>query len=149
MVTPGAVVVFRATSDEVTTQGLAAKVLTGKLTACTTPLPGATSFYYWEGKLEQEYEIQVLLKADLARQQVLLDCPKSHHPYQTPELLVLPIIHGNNGYFSWPTALLRWSCYHAARQPPPGYSTRRGARTSYPLTRPSPLTFSGSSTMST
>lgn len=34
----------------------------GKLAACATLLPGATSLYYWEGKLEQEYEVQMILK---------------------------------------------------------------------------------------
>lgn len=79
----------------------------GKLAACATLLPGATSLYYWEGKLEQEYEVQMLLKTDLAHQQALLDCLKSHHPYQTPELLVLPVIHGDNDYLSWLNASLR------------------------------------------
>lgn len=41
---------------------LAAKVLAEKLAACATLLPGATSLYYWEGKLEQEYEVQMILK---------------------------------------------------------------------------------------
>jgi hypothetical protein len=58
-------------------------------------------------KLEQEYEVQMLLKTDLAHQQALLDCLKSHHPYQTPELLVLPVTHGDNDYLSWLTASLR------------------------------------------
>lgn len=58
-------------------------------------------------KLEQEYEVQMLLKTDLAHQQALLDCLKSHHPYQTPELLVLPVTYGDNDYLSWLTASLR------------------------------------------
>jgi hypothetical protein len=63
--------------------------------------------YYWEGKLEQEYEVQMLLKTDRAHQQALLDCLKSHHPYQTPELLVLPVTHGDTDYLSWLNASLR------------------------------------------
>ncbi len=88
-------------------EDLAAKALAEKVAACATLLPGATSLYYWEGKLEQEYEVQMLLKTDLAHQQALLDCLKSHHPYQTPELLVLPVTHGDNDYLSWLTASLR------------------------------------------
>ena len=37
-------------------------MLAEKLAACVTLLPGATSLYYWEGKLEQEYEVQMILK---------------------------------------------------------------------------------------
>ncbi len=149
MTTPDAVVVLCTAPDEATAQDLAAKALAEKVAACATLLPGATSLYYWEGKLEQEYEVQMLLKTDLAHQQALLDCLKSHHPYQTPELLVLPVTHGNNDYLSWLTASLRSSCCCAAHQPPPGYSTRRGARTSCLLIKLSPLTFSSNSMTST
>ncbi|XNM69589.1 divalent cation tolerance protein CutA [Escherichia coli] len=81
-------------------------MLAEKLAACATLLPGATSLYYWEGKLEQEYEVQMLLKptdppASAARP------PKAHHPYQTPELLVLPVTHADTDYLSWLNASLR------------------------------------------
>ncbi|SPZ73290.1 divalent-cation tolerance protein CutA [Shigella boydii] len=66
-------------------------MLAEKLAACATLNPGATSLYYWEGKLEQEYEVQMILKTTVSHQQALLECLKSHHPYQTPELLVLPV----------------------------------------------------------
>ena len=60
---PDAVVVLCTAPDEATAQDLAAKVLAEKLAACVTLLPGATSLYYWEGKLEQEYEdIQTMIQ---------------------------------------------------------------------------------------
>lgn len=102
-----AVVVLCTAPDEATAQDLAAKVLAEKLAACVTILPGATSLYYWEGKLEQEYEVQMLLKSNASLQQALFDCLKSHHPYQTPELLVLPVSHGDNDYLTWLNASLR------------------------------------------
>lgn len=101
------VVVLCTAPDEATAQDLAAKVLAEKLAACAPLIPGATSLYYWEGKLEQEYEVQMILKTDNAHQQALLECLKSHHPYQTPELLVLPVIHGDTDYLSWLNASLR------------------------------------------
>ena len=107
MNTRDAVVVLCTAPDEASAQDLAAKVLAEKWAACVTLLPGATSLYYWEGKLEQEYEVQMLLKTNRANQQALLDCLKSHHPYQTPELLVLPVLHGDNDYLTWLNASLR------------------------------------------
>ena len=100
------VVVLCTAPDEATAQDLAAKVLAEKLAACAT-FPGATSLYYWEGKLEQEYEVQMILKTTVSHQQALLECLKSHHPYQTPELLVLPVTHGDTDYLSWLNASLR------------------------------------------
>lgn len=107
MPTTQAVVILCTAPDEATAQELAALVLSEKLAACVTLLPGATSLYYWEGKMEQEYEVQMLLKSDIDHQQALLACLKSHHPYQTPELLVLPVTHGDSEYLSWLYASLR------------------------------------------
>lgn len=104
---PDAVVVLCTAPDEATAQELAGTVLAEKLAACVTILPGATSLYYWEGKLEQEYEVQLLLKTDTAHLQALFASIKSHHPYQTPELLALPVTHGDYDYLSWLNASLR------------------------------------------
>ena len=143
MNTPDAVVVLCTAPDEASAQDLAAKVLDEKLAACVTLLPGATSLYYWEGKLEQEYEVQMLLKTNLTNQQALLDCLKSHHPYQTPELLVLPVVHGDNDYLSWLNA-----CCCAARQLLPDCLTHPAVRTLFLPTRRSFSTFSKTSTIS-
>lgn len=107
MPTTQAVVILCTAPDEATAQELAALVLAEKLAACVTLLPGATSLYYWEGKMEQEYEVQMLLKSDIEHQEALLACLKSHHPYQPPELLVLPVTHGDSEYLSWLYASLR------------------------------------------
>lgn len=101
-----AIVILCTAPDEASAQELAARVLGEKLAACATLLPGATSLYYWEGKLQQEYEVQMLFKSDRQHQQALLTYLKQHHPYQTPELLVLPVMAGDKEYLSWINASL-------------------------------------------
>ncbi|SMB49786.1 divalent cation tolerance protein CutA [Serratia proteamaculans] len=101
-----AVVILCTAPDEGTAQDLAARVLGEKLAACVTLLPGASSLYYWEGKLEQEYEVQMLFKSDRRHQDALLNSLKQHHPYQTPELLVLPVMAGDKDYLLWINASL-------------------------------------------
>lgn len=101
-----AVVILCTAPDEATAQDLAARILGEKLAACATLLPGATSLYYWEGKLEQEYEVQMLFKSDRRHQDALLNTLKQHHPYQTPELLVLPVMAGDKDYLLWINASL-------------------------------------------
>jgi len=102
-----AVVILCTAPDEATAQDLAARVLGEKLAACATLLPGVTSLYYWEGKLEQEYEVQILFKSDRRHQDALLNTLKQHHPYQTPELLVLPVMAGDKDYLLWINASLK------------------------------------------
>ncbi|MGL4684673.1 MAG: divalent cation tolerance protein CutA [Hafnia alvei] len=102
-----AIVVLCTAPDEACAQQLASLALSEKLAACVTLLPGASPMYYWEGKLEQEYEVQMILKSERSHQEALLSFLKQHHPYQTPELLVLPVHAGDKDYLSWLNASLR------------------------------------------
>ena len=96
-----AVVILCTAPDEACARQLAAQALEAKLAACVTLLPGATSLYVWQGKLEQASEVQLLLKSDTTHQQALMDLLKREHPYDVPELLALPVQHGDSEYLSW------------------------------------------------
>ncbi len=100
------VVILCTAPDEASAHDLAARLLDKKLAACVTMLPGALSMYCWEGKLEQQHEIQMLIKSHVRHQQALMTLIKSHHPYHTPELLVLPVLGGDPDYLSWLNASL-------------------------------------------
>lgn len=102
-----AVVVLCTAPDDATANALAQQALDAQLAACVTLLPGATSLYVWQGKLERNAEVQMLLKSSEAHQQALIELLKAAHPYDTPELLVLPVTHGESEYLSWLSASLR------------------------------------------
>ncbi|EHD23229.1 MULTISPECIES: divalent cation tolerance protein CutA [Brenneria] len=102
-----AVVILCTAPDETCAQRLAVSLLAVPLAACVTLFPGARSLYYWQGRLEQQSEVQMLIKSDASHQQALLDHLKQHHPYQTPELLVLPVLGGDSDYLTWLNASLR------------------------------------------
>ncbi|PWC15540.1 divalent cation tolerance protein CutA [Brenneria roseae subsp. roseae] len=102
-----AVVILCTAPDESCAQQLARLLLEAQLAACVTLLPGAQSLYYWEGRLEQQTEVQMLIKSDISHQQALLAHLKHHHPYETPELLVLPVVGGDSDYLTWLNASLR------------------------------------------
>lgn len=101
-----AIVVLCTAPDEPVAQQLATGVLNAGLAACVTLLPGAHSFYLWEGKLEQQKEVQLVIKSDTLHQDALLQHLKQRHPYQTPELLVVPLTDGDKDYLTWLTASL-------------------------------------------
>lgn len=101
MNTPQAVIVLCTAPDQATAEALATQALDARLAACVTMLPGATSFYLWQGKREQASEIQMLLKCAPSHQQALIELLKAAHPYDVPELLVLPVQSGDSEYLSW------------------------------------------------
>ncbi|MGL9774619.1 MAG: divalent cation tolerance protein CutA [Sodalis sp. (in: enterobacteria)] len=104
---PGWRLILCTAPDDACACAIARRLLADKLAACVTVLPGATSLYYWQDALEQEAEVQLLIKSHAAQQQAVFAQIKAHHPYQTPELLVLPVIGGDPDYLSWLNDVLR------------------------------------------
>lgn len=95
------------TPDKKSACTIAQKLLDDKLAACVTLLPKAVSFYYWHGILEQQNEVQMLIKSNTSLQQVVFEQIKAHHPYQVPELLVIPVTGIDPDYLSWLNEFLR------------------------------------------
>lgn len=69
--------------------------------ACGTVLPGGTSVYRWEGKVQEAQEALVLLKCSGAVLDPLLARVKELHSYEVPEILVLPVAGGHAPYLAW------------------------------------------------
>ncbi|MGD8925297.1 MAG: divalent-cation tolerance protein CutA [Thioalkalispiraceae bacterium] len=87
--------------DEDQARDIAEMLVTEKLAACINILPMMTSIYEWEGKVEQGEEHLLLIKTDQhsieAIQNVILDV----HPYELPEIVVVPIVGGYEPYLKW------------------------------------------------
>ena len=75
-----------------------------RLVACGTVIPGATSIYRWNGAIEETAEVVILLKTRVERWAELKDVFPSLHPYDVPELIVVPIAGGHRPYLDWLSA---------------------------------------------
>ena len=72
-----------------------------RLVACGTVVPGATSIYRWRGAVEEQAEALVVLKTTSERWADLEAAFPSLHPYEVPELVVLPVVAGHGPYLDW------------------------------------------------
>ncbi|MGQ0537732.1 MAG: divalent-cation tolerance protein CutA [Gemmatimonadaceae bacterium] len=79
-------------------------LLDRRLIACGTMLPGARSFYRWEGKVADEQEVVVLLKTRSAVYHAIEKAFVELHPYKVPELLALEVRAGFEKYVDWISA---------------------------------------------
>ena len=70
---------------------LAESAVRARLAACVNVIEGVRSFYMWEGALCDERELQLLLKTTRGRAGALRDLLTQQHPYDVPEILVLPV----------------------------------------------------------
>lgn len=75
-----------------------------RIIACGSVLPGATSIYRWKGTVEEAAETVVLMKTTAERRPDLERVLPELHPYEVPELIVLPIVGGHTPYLDWLSA---------------------------------------------
>ena len=71
------------------------------LAACVNLLENMTSIYKWEDKLEEGQEVVMIAKTRKALMAKLIETVKSHHSYDCPCILELPIQGGNPDFLSW------------------------------------------------
>lgn len=72
-----------------------------RLAACVNRLPGLTSAYLWQGKLEHAAETLLLIKTTNARFNALCERLREMHPYDLPEIIALPVTKGLPRYLQW------------------------------------------------
>jgi periplasmic divalent cation tolerance protein len=71
------------------------------LAACVNRLPGVKSWYRWEGRLNQDEEVLLLIKTVRARYPALESTIRKLHPYEVPEIIAIPITAGSEAYLAW------------------------------------------------
>jgi periplasmic divalent cation tolerance protein len=72
-----------------------------RLAACANVVPGIRSIYRWEGKVQDEPEVLLILKTTRARFEALRERVLALHPYRVPEVLALPVEAGSEAYLEW------------------------------------------------
>jgi len=72
-----------------------------RLAACVTLVPGVTSIYRWEGKLERSRECLLVIKSRGALSRRLVARVKELHTYSVPEVVTVRIASGNPAYLRW------------------------------------------------
>jgi len=82
---------------------VAAGLIEKRLAACCNLIPGLTSFFRWKGKKERSREFLLLIKTEGDRLEEVRNFLRTHHPYELPELIGLPIAAGDSRFLSWIT----------------------------------------------
>jgi len=90
--------------DAASAQILAALLVEQRLAACVNILAPCRSIYRWQGKVEDAQEVPLLIKTTAARYAALEAAIRTHHPYELPEIVAIPIQCGLPGYLAWVAA---------------------------------------------
>lgn len=94
-------VVLMTAPDPETARSLVRTLVEEELVACGTIAPAVTSIYRWAGKVEEATESLVIFKTTESGADRLMRRVPELHPYDVPELLVLPVEAGHPPYLDW------------------------------------------------
>lgn len=80
---------------------IAATLVDEGLAACVNLVPGLTSIYRWQGEIQRDAEVLLLIKTCEARLPELTHRVRELHPYELPELIAVPVSGGLPDYLEW------------------------------------------------
>ncbi len=72
-----------------------------RLAACVNIVPGVTSIYRWQERVDEEGEQLLVIKTVEANLDALRDALFARHPYDVPEFVVLPVASTSEAYGAW------------------------------------------------
>ena len=101
MTTTEAVVVLITFPMDADVRRFASALVGEGCAACVNILPEVESVYRWQGRVEQARERQLIVKTQRVGIDRLRRRVADLHPYDTPELVVLPVVDGDPRYLAW------------------------------------------------
>ena len=69
--------------------------------ACVNIIPGVRSIYRWKGEVCDDAELLMVMKTVRSRVEEVSQRVSELHPYETPELVALPMVGGLEAYLGW------------------------------------------------
>ena len=95
------IVVLCTAKSKEEAQDIAKQLVAFKLAACVNIIDQVQSIYSWEGKICEEAEVLMVIKTKKSLFEDLEKAIRTHHSYENPEIIALPIEKGSKPYLSW------------------------------------------------
>ena len=94
------VVIFITSTDE-EAHKIAEVLLNQRKVACVNIVPGVSSLFWWQDKIDSAQESLLIAKTKASQLNELVRLVREIHSYDIPEIIALPIIGGNQDYLEW------------------------------------------------
>ena len=95
------VIVYTTCGNITEAESIARNLIDNRLAACVNVVPGLLSYYRWQGKVENDTELLLMIKTAGNLIDEVRNALETLHSYDLPEMIVLPIIGGSPNYLEW------------------------------------------------
>ena len=72
-----------------------------RLAACVNVIDGMRSFYEWDGTLQEDREVVMIVKTRSSRVAEMTEAVKALHSYECPCIVELSVSGGNRAFLDW------------------------------------------------
>jgi periplasmic divalent cation tolerance protein len=97
----GYIVVYVTAPNEEEAGEIARSLVEDKLAGCVNIVKNMRSIYRWQGKIEDEDEVLMIVKTRKEHFAHIREMVKRLHSYSVPEIIALPIVAGSEDYLTW------------------------------------------------
>jgi periplasmic divalent cation tolerance protein len=84
-------ILYATAPDEGVAAALAEALVDARAAACVNIIPGMTSVYRWEGRIETAAEAVMIIKTTTALARRAREIVEHGHPYENPAILAVPV----------------------------------------------------------
>lgn len=98
---PPICLVFCTCPDEASARHIAGTLVTERHAACVNIVPGIVSVYRWQGSVENDAEVMLLVKTRKDALDRLTRRVQELHPYELPEIVAVGLDGGSGAYLDW------------------------------------------------
>ena len=101
MIEQDILVLLSTCPDAATAERMARELVAASLVACVNIVPGVRSIYLWNGAVQADEEVLMILKTTAGRLAAVRERLVALHPYDLPEIVALPVVDGHHPYLQW------------------------------------------------
>ena len=93
--------IYITTASQEEAEHIGRALVTERLVACVNILPQHLAIYWWEGRVQEDYEVVVIAKTRKELVDALVARVRELHSYTCPCVVALPITGGFDEYLGW------------------------------------------------
>lgn len=87
--------------DRSVASAITTALLEERLAACVNRVPGVKSSYRWEGHVQEDEELLLIIKTTADLYARVEDTIRKLHTYELPEVIAVPLTAGSTAYLDW------------------------------------------------
>lgn len=95
------IIVYTTCPDEETARRISHRLVGDRLAACVHRYAAGMSVFEWEGQVEEEAEILLMIKTKEKLYGSMESAILAEHPYEVPEIIATNIDTGLPAYLRW------------------------------------------------